>query len=57
MIDSKAPQGHLEFCTPLELHGRIVGAATTFGRYPLDVLGGVFNVTGFTVNTILRINL
>ena len=39
------------------LHIRIIRTAATLGRYPYDVLLRIFNVTSFTVHTILRIDL
>ena len=38
-------------------HACVVGATATFGRYPHDVLRGVFDVTSFAMYTVLRVDL
>jgi hypothetical protein len=43
------------FCEPL--HVGIIGAAPAFGRYPVDVLLGILDVTGLTVDAVLRVDL
>ena len=35
----------------------VVGPAKTLRRHPCDVLRGVFNIAGFAVHTVLRIDL
>ena len=39
------------------LHTRIIRASAPFGHNPGNVLRRVFDVTGFAVDTVLRINL
>ena len=39
-----------------DLHVWIVRTAATFGRYPSNVLRGIFDVTGFTMHAVLRID-
>lgn len=39
------------------LHVGVVGSAKALGSDPGDILGGVFDVAGFTMHTILRIYL
>ena len=39
------------------LHPRVVGAAAAFRRDPHDILCGVFDVAGFAMHTVLRIDL
>ena len=53
-------QAHLSSPISIEncwLHIRIVGAASAFGSYPHDLLGWIFDVAGFAMNTVLRIYL
>ena len=39
------------------LHGAVIGAAAAFGAHPGDILGGVFDVAGFAVHAVLRVDL
>ena len=39
------------------LHATVIWATTTFRRLPNNILPRVFNITGFAMNAILRINL
>ena len=39
------------------LHIRIAWAAQSFRCYPFNILGRVFDITGFTVHTVLCIDL
>ena len=38
------------------LHIRIIRTAAAFGRHPSDVLVGVFNIAGFAVDAVLRVD-
>ena len=56
MLVAKAPgQTWPAAFTPL--HVWISRPATALGRGPVDVLGWVFDVAGFAVNAVLRIDL
>ena len=45
-------------CLPAShLHVAVVWAAGAFGYHPVDILRWVFDVTGFAVNAVLRIDL
>ncbi len=39
------------------LHARIVRSATTFGRYPNNILCRILDVAGFAMHAVLRIDL
>jgi hypothetical protein len=39
------------------LHACVVGPTATFGCYPYDVLRRVFDVAGFAVHAVLRVDL
>ena len=39
------------------LHIWVVGTATAFGGYPHDVLSGVFDIAGFAMYAVLRVDL
>ena len=41
---------------PVELHIRVVWATTALRRHPSNVLARVFNVAGFAVDAVLRID-
>ena len=38
-------------------HVGVVGTATAFGGYPHDVLSGVFDIAGFAMHAVLRVDL
>ena len=39
------------------LHIGVIRPTATFGGHPLDVLAGIFDITGFTMQAVLRIDL
>ena len=51
MIEEAAKEG------AVHLHVRVVGAAATFGHYPVNVLCRILDIAGFTMDTILRVYL
>ena len=42
---------------PLLLHIGVVRSTQSFRGYPADILRGIFDIAGFTVNAVLSINL
>ena len=41
----------------LVLHIGVIRSTQAFRGYPADILRGVFDIAGFTVNTVLSVNL
>ena len=41
----------------MNLHVRVIGSPATFGHYPVNVLGRILDIAGFTMDAILRVYL